>query len=52
MKPREDDSIAIPPALLEEIQEAADEDRRSAVEVLREAIERYLEDRRWQRLFA
>jgi hypothetical protein len=52
MKPREDNPIAIPPALLEEIQEAADEDRRPAGEVLREAVERYLENRRWQRLFA
>ena len=52
MKPRENNPIAIPPALLEEIQEAADEDRRPAGEVLREAVERYLENRRWQRLFA
>ncbi len=52
MKPRENNPIAIPPALLKEIQEAADEDRRPAGEVLREAVERYLENRRWQRLFA
>jgi len=51
MKPRaEDNTIAIPPALLAEIQAAADEEKRPAEEVLREALERYLENRRWQRI--
>jgi len=52
MKPHEADPIAIPPALLAEIQAAAEEEHRPAGEVLREAVERYLEDRHWQRIFA
>jgi hypothetical protein len=53
MKPRSNgNTIDIPPALIAEIQAAANEEKRPAVEVLREAVERYLEDRRWQRLFA
>jgi predicted transcriptional regulator len=52
MKPHEENLIAIPPALLAEIQQAADEERRPAGEVLREAIERYLENRRWQQLLS
>jgi predicted transcriptional regulator len=53
MKPtRKDDSPTIPPALLAEIQAAADEERRTATELLREAVEHYLENRRWQRLLA
>jgi metal-responsive CopG/Arc/MetJ family transcriptional regulator len=51
MKPRaEETKIAIPPALLAEIQAAAEEEKRTPVEVLREAVERYLENRRWQQL--
>jgi metal-responsive CopG/Arc/MetJ family transcriptional regulator len=52
MKPGKDNLIAIPPALLAEIQAAANEEKRPAEEMLREAIERYLQNRRWQRLFA
>jgi hypothetical protein len=48
----EDDIIAIPPALLAEIKAAAGEDKRSAEDMLREAIERYLRNRRWQWIFA
>jgi len=47
----EDHTIAIPPALVAEIQAAADEEKRPAEEMLREAIERYLRNRRWQRIF-
>ena len=51
MKPHaEDSSIAISPSLLAEIQAAADEEKRPVEEVLREAIESYLENRRWQRI--
>lgn len=51
MKPRaEDSAIAISPSLLAEIQAAADEEKLPAEEVLRDAIERYLENRRWQRI--
>ena len=48
----QDTTIAVPPALLAEIKAAANEDKRSAEDVLREAIERYLRNRRWQRIFA
>lgn len=51
-RPAEDSTIAIPSALLAEIKAAADEEKRPAEEVLREAIERYLRNRRWQRIFA
>jgi hypothetical protein len=40
------------PSLLTEIQAAADEERRTVTELLREAVEHYLENRRWQRLIA
>ena len=48
----EENIIAIPPSLLAEIQAAAAEEKRPAEEVLREAIERYLENRRWQQLLS
>jgi len=51
-RPAEDSTIAIPSAPLAEIKAAADEEKRPAEEVLREAIERYLRNRRWQRIFA
>jgi Arc/MetJ-type ribon-helix-helix transcriptional regulator len=46
----EESNIALPPALLAEIQAVAAEEKRSAAEVLRDAVERYLENRRWQQL--
>jgi hypothetical protein len=53
MKPRvEHNSIAVPRALVAEIKAAADEEKRPVEEMLREAIERYLSNRRWQRIFA
>jgi len=53
MKPRSNgNTIDIPPALIAEIQAAANEEKRPAEEMLREAIERYLRNRRWQRIFA
>ena len=53
MKPRaEDHTITIPPSLIAEIQAAADEEKRPAEEMLREAIEHYLENRRWQQLIS
>jgi metal-responsive CopG/Arc/MetJ family transcriptional regulator len=42
----------MPSSLLAEIQAAANEEHRSRDEVVREAIERYLRNRRWQRLLA
>jgi hypothetical protein len=50
--PAEDKIIVIPPTLVAEIRAAADEEKRSAQEVVSEAIERYLKNRRWQRIFA
>jgi hypothetical protein len=38
--------------LLAEVQAAADEEHHPAGEVLREALERYLRERRWQKIFA
>ena len=53
MEPGDDKHVlSMPPTLLAEIREAADEDQRTTEELVREAIERYLEDRRWQRLLA
>jgi len=44
--------VTIPSPLLAEIQAAADEEHRSSNELVCEAIERYLKNRRWQRLLA
>jgi predicted transcriptional regulator len=50
--PSDTDTLTLPPALLAEVQAAADEERRPAGAVLREAVERYLRERRWQKIFA
>ena len=42
----------MPSSLIAEIQAAATEEHRSREEVVREAIERYLRNRRWQRILA
>ena len=42
----------MPSSLLAEVQAAANEEHRSRDDLVREAIERYLRDRRWQRLLA
>lgn len=44
------ETLIVPPALAAEIQAAADEQHRPAVEVLRDAVERYLDEQRWQRV--
>jgi metal-responsive CopG/Arc/MetJ family transcriptional regulator len=46
------ESVRMPSSLLAEVQAAANEEHRSRDEVVREAIERYLRNRRWQRLLA
>jgi hypothetical protein len=46
------DPMTILPALLAQVQAAADEEHRPAADVLREAVERYLRERRWQKIFA
>ena len=51
MKPTGDaEPIRMPSSLLAKVQAAADEEHRSRDEVLLEAVERYLRERRWQRL--
>jgi hypothetical protein len=44
--------LTIPSALLAQVQAAAQEDHRPAGEVVCEAVERYLRERRWQKVFA
>jgi metal-responsive CopG/Arc/MetJ family transcriptional regulator len=46
------ESVKMPSSLLAEIQAAAKEEQRTSDELVREAVERYLKDRRWQRLLA
>jgi hypothetical protein len=52
MKRGNDTSLAIPPALAAEIQAAADEERRPAVDVLRDALDTYRKERRWRSTLA
>jgi predicted transcriptional regulator len=53
MKPSGDNKlVGMPPALLAKIQEAANAEHRTAEELVLEAVERYLEERRWQQLLA
>ena len=44
--------LQVSSALLAEIHAAAEEEHCSSDELVREAVERYLKDRRWQRLLA
>jgi len=46
------DLVKMPSSLLAEVQAAAEEENRTREELVREAVERYLKDRRWQRLLA
>jgi hypothetical protein len=46
------DPLTLPPALLAQVQAAANEERRPTADVICEALERYLRERRWQKLFA
>jgi len=46
------DPLDIPPPLLAQVQAAAEEEHRPAAEVVRDAVEHYLRNRRWQKLFA
>ena len=38
--------------MLAQVQAVADEEHHSPVEVLRDAVDRYVRERRWQRIFA
>ena len=46
------EQVTMASSLLAEIQAAASEDHRTREELLEEAVQRYLKDRRWQRLLA
>jgi metal-responsive CopG/Arc/MetJ family transcriptional regulator len=48
----ETESVSMPSSLLAEVQAAANEEHRTREELLLEAVERYLHDRRWQRLLS
>jgi hypothetical protein len=52
MSSESNDTLTLPPALAAEVEAAAAEESRPAAEVLRDAVERYLRERRWQKLFA
>jgi len=52
MKTHSENSVSMPPSLLAEVQAAAREEHREADELVRDAVQRYLKDRRWQRLIA
>jgi hypothetical protein len=52
MKPGSDTKLTIPPALAAEIQAAADEEHRPALDVLRDAVEDYRKEQRWRRTLA
>jgi predicted transcriptional regulator len=43
--------LTIPPALLAEITAAADEEHRSPSDLVRDALERYMEAREWTKIF-
>ena len=47
-----DTKLVIPPALAAEIQAAADEEHRPALDVLRDAVEGYRKEQRWRRTLA
>lgn len=44
--------VNMPSSLFAEIKAAADEEHRSSDDLVCEAVERYLKERRWQRLLA
>jgi predicted transcriptional regulator len=48
MKPGSETQVLIPPALATELQAAADEEHRPTADVVRDALEAYLEARRWR----
>ena len=52
MKTVDNQLVKIPAALVEELQAAAQEECRTRDDVAREAVERYLRDRQWQRLLS
>jgi len=52
MKTERPADTLVPPGLLAEVQAAAEEEHRAPAELVREAIERYLDEREWRKLLA
>ena len=52
MNPTESGALHVPPELLAKVQEAAREDNRSPDDLVDEALQRYLDERSWQHLYA
>jgi hypothetical protein len=50
MKTQGSTDTLVPPGLLAEVQAAADEEHRAPAELVREAIESYLDEREWRKL--
>jgi metal-responsive CopG/Arc/MetJ family transcriptional regulator len=44
-------TISLLPELLEEVERLAKEEKRTRSEFFREAIRRYIEDKRWERIY-
>jgi hypothetical protein len=45
-------AVLVPSSMVPQINAAAEEEQRAPADLVREALERYLEDRAWQKLFA
>jgi len=50
-KPEKNLHANLPPALLTEVEKAASAEHITLDEVLQKALERYIEDRRWQKVY-
>ena len=52
MEPENNLHAKVPPALLTEVEKAARAEHLTLDEVIRQAVERFLEDRRWKKVYA
>jgi metal-responsive CopG/Arc/MetJ family transcriptional regulator len=50
MASRETQKLSLPEGLMAEVEETAKAERRTVLDVLCEAVRRYLDDRKWQKL--
>jgi hypothetical protein len=48
----EDESLRVPAGLAAQVRAAAEEEQRPSSEILRDALERYLTERQWEKLYA
>jgi hypothetical protein len=48
----DDTLLALPPTLMAELQAEAEQEQRSALDVLQDAVTRYVREQRWQRTLA